>query len=80
MPRFEAPSPPDSCFVRPASVRSSQPIFISGTDDSSRCVYSWWGGVSTSFLAPCSTMRPWNMTTISSEMARTVAKSWVMNM
>ena len=33
MPRFEAPSPPDSCFVRPASVRSSQPIFISGTGE-----------------------------------------------
>src|SRR5262249_18628072 len=58
---------------------SSQSGSISGTEDSRSPVYSGCGGVRTSLFIPCSTTRPRHITTISSAIAFTVARSCVMN-
>ena len=73
LPSFRVSAQAAADFSR--NTRSSQSGSISGTDLSSFSVYAGCGGERTSSLMPCSTTRPSSMTTISSEIASTVAMS-----
>ncbi len=65
-----------SAFDVPSAVlRALRP----GTAAISFCVYSCCGLRSTSSRVPCSTTRPWRITTTRSAMSATTPKSWVMN-